>query len=218
MFKLNKNINKKTILIVSITIIAVIIICGLITIFMNNNVSEVSDGKTIKLYEILKDKKTYNFSTIFDEKNKMYYSKNNNTAYVDTIYDGEESKFIVKDGNSYLLDDKNKVYYTYQNNEMDLNKIESQLEDLKNLEYITGKEKINNKEYKYEEYEIITDFTFKYFENSEIDGAKTRFYYDGNRLVYIKTFVENYEELLKIEISYDVDSKLFEIPKDYKEG
>ena len=217
MFKINENkkVNKKTILIVSIAIIAVIIV---LMIFMNNNIGEVADGKTLKLYEILEDKKIYNFSTILDEKNKMYYSKNNKTAYVDTIYDGEESKFIVKDGNSYLLDDKNRVYYTYQNNEMDLNKIESQLEDLKNLEYTTGKEKINSKEYKYEEYEIITDFTFKYFENSEIDGAKSRFYYDGNRLVYIKTFVENYEELLKIEISYNVDSKLFEIPKDYKEG
>lgn len=225
MFKINNDkiegtkSNKKIILISSIAAIAVILVIGLVILTMNNgNKDEVAEGKTIKLYESLEKKGTYSFSTTLDEQNKMYYAKENDTAYVDTIYEGEESKFVVRDGNSYLLNDEDKVYYTYQNNEMDLRKIEGQLEDIKDLEYVTGKEKIGNKQYKYEEYEVTTEFIFKYFEDSEMENAKTRFYYDGDKMVYIKTIIGDYEELLKVDISYDVNSKLFEIPSDYKEG
>lgn len=221
MFEKENNVkgNKKTIIIAIIAAVVVLAIAGVAIFAINNNEgAQVGQDKTIKLYNELTKKEKYNFNTFLNEENKLYYSKDKDTAYVDTIYEGEESKFVVKDGNSYLLDDEYKVYYTYKNNEMDLKKIERQLEEVKELEYVAGKEKIDNKEYKYEEYAITTEFLFKYFENTEANNGKTRFYYDGDKLVYIKTMVGNYEELLKVDISYNVNSKLFEIPSDYKEA
>lgn len=210
---------KKNIIIAIIAILVIVSIAGA-TVFLlnNNNEPEVGQDRTIKLYDELISKGTYTFNTFLDENNKMYYSKSQKVAYIDTIYEGEESEYVVKDGNSYLINDEDEIYYTYHNNEIDLRKIEEELENIKDLEYVTGKEKIGNKEYKYEEYNEKTNLMFKDFEDIESKEVKTRFYYDGNKLVYIQTFVDGYKELLKIEISYDVDSKLFEIPSDYKEA
>ncbi len=47
--------------------------------------------------------------------------------------------------------------------------------------------------------------------------GKTRFYFDGDKLVYIKTIIGDKQEVLKVDLSYNVDSKLFEIPSDYQE-
>ena len=211
---------KKIILITVISIILIVSIVGLTIFLVNkNNSVESSNGlKTAKLYDELKNKNEYSFTTTLDEDNKMYYAKNNDTAYIDTIYENDESKFIVRDGNSYLLNDSDKVYYTYKNNETDLRKIELQLENIKDLECVQGTEKIENKQYKYEEYAVETDFLFKYFEGSDMKNVKTRFYYDGDRLAYIKTIVGDYQELLKVDISYKVDNKLFELPSDYEEA
>ena len=56
----------------------------------------------------------------------------------------------------------------------------------------------------------------------DIDEAtiKTRFYFDKkDNLVYIKTlYGDNNEELLKIEISNEVDDSIFGIPSDYAEN
>lgn len=49
-----------------------------------------------KLYEELKSKESYSFITTLDNNNKMYYAKQQNKAYIETIYDGSESKFIIK--------------------------------------------------------------------------------------------------------------------------
>ena len=80
-----------------------------------------------------------------------------------------------------------------------------------------GKEKIENKTYTYEEYNTVTKFVM--MDNSENEGQeiKTKFYFDGNKLEYIKTIVGNKQELLKVDISDDVDNNLFEIPSEYKE-
>lgn len=211
--------NKKTIIIACIAVIVILAIAG-VAIYSMNKIEESQTGqdKTIKLYDELTKKGKYNFNTFLNEKNKMYYSKGEKVAYVDTTFEGGESKYVIKDGNSYLLDDEDNVYYTYHNNEIDLRKIELELEKVKDLEYVDGKETIENKEYKYEEYNVATSFMFKYFDNLENKNVKTRFYYDGNKLAYIKTIVGDYEELLKVDISYNVNSKLFEIPEDYREA
>ena len=49
-------------------------------------------------------------------------------------------------------------------------------------------------------------------------NIKTRFYYSGNDLKYIKTITENNEELLEIKIEYEADDSLFEIPEGYTDG
>ena len=53
------------------------------------------------------------------------------------------------------------------------------------------------------------------------ENVKTRFYYDGENLVYIKNMIdqdgEKLEELIQAECNYEVNEKLFEIPEDYAE-
>lgn len=221
MFEKENNVkgNKKTIIIAIIAAVVVLAIAGVAIISMNkNDEPQIGQDKTIKLYDELTKKGKYNFNIFLNEENKMNYSKDEKVAYVDTTFEGEESKYVIKDGNSYLINDEDMVYYTYHNNEMDLRKIESELEKVKDLEYGVGKEKIENKEYKYEEYNTSTNFLFKYFDDLEDKDVKSRFYYDGDKLVYIKTILGDYEELLKVDISYNVNSKLFEIPEDYKEA
>ena len=212
---------KKKIIIISVVSIIVIALIVALAILLvnnskNNGESSTNSTKIAKLYNELSNEQSFSFTTTIDENNKEIYAKNNNTAYTDTIYDGEESKFIIRDGNSYLLRDSDKIYYTYQNNEVDLNKVLEQLNEIKDSELAEGKEEIEGKNYDYEEYSGITNFAIKLTDDNNSEDVKTRFYFDGNELVYIKTIIGNNQELLSVEISNDVDSSLFEIPDDYR--
>jgi len=209
---------KKIIWITIITIIIVAAIAAVIWYFVSNQNTNSDISKIKQLYETLADKTSYSFSTVLDDNNQAYYAKENDKAYTDTTYNGSQSKFIIRDGNSYLLMDDSKVYYTYRNNETDLKKVELGLETLKDMEYEKGEEKIDNKKYQYEEYATLTSFTMR--DTSEITQSqevKTRFYFKGDKLVYIKTMIGDKQELLKVEIKDKVDSNLFEIPSDYRE-
>ena len=207
--------SKKIILISVISVIVLAIIIGLVCFFLAKNSGENKKSKVQKLYDSLKNKTSYSFTTTLDENNKFYYAKLDGKAYTDTIYQGNESKFVIKDGNSYLLVDDIKAYYTYTNNEVDLNKIELALEEIKDLSYQEGTEKIENKNYSYEEYNQITGLSIGMTQEEESE-IKTRFYFKGNKLEYIKTIDGEKQELLKVETSDKVDSNLFEIPSDYK--
>lgn len=210
--------NKKILLISLIVIIVIVLIVGLAFYFVSKEKSDENLFRLNELYENLKTKTSYCFTTTLDDNNKMAYAKKDGKACVDTIYDGNESKFIIKDGNSYLIMEDRKIYYKYNNNEADLNKIELALEEIKDLEHTNGEEKINNKKYKYEEYNVLTEFAIQ--DTSEISNGediKTRFYFDKDKLIYIKTIIGEKEELLKVDISDSVDNNLFEIPSDYKE-
>ena len=218
--KIKKN---KKIAIVCMAIIVAIIVIGVIFFAVNKSTSKTTGGATANklenLYENLKQSQSYSFTATLDDKNKMTYEKNDGEAYTDTTYNGTESKFIIKDGNSYLLVDDQKAYYTYVNNSIDLNKIELQLSEVINSgEHQNGEEKIDGKNYQYEEYNGITDFTMQDTSNATANqNAKTRFYFKNNKLVYIKTIINDKQELLKVDISNSVDTNLFEIPSDYEE-
>lgn len=213
---------KKIIIISVISIIVLALIIGIAIFLINRYNSEESqsysgDTRIARLYDRLNKEKMFSFTTTIDDNNKEIYAKSSDVAFVDTIYEGEESKFVIKDGNSYLLNDENKIYYTYQNNEIDLNRVIEQLEEVKDTELVEGTENIEGKEYNYEEYSGFTSFAFKLSDEGNTDNMKTRFYFDGDNLVYIKTITSNTQELLKVEISDDVDKSLFEIPSDYRE-
>lgn len=212
---------KKIILITVASIIVLFIIAGLIYWigFRTKTENTTLDGETskvAKLYSELAEKQEFSFTTILDDQNQNYYAKKDQKAYIETNYQGEKTKFIMKDGNAYLLMDDQKTYYTYQNNETDLEKITNQLEEVKEKQYVEGKEKIENKNYNYEEYEGTTDFLIKDLDTTS-ESAKTRFYFDGDKLEYIKTIIGDDQEILKVDISYSVDDNLFEIPSDYNE-
>lgn len=208
--------NKNIILISSIIAIIIIIVIGVVCYFIKPQAVNQNEGEKIsKLYESLKEKSVYSFETKLDKENKTFFEKQSNQAYLEEIIDGNTIETIVKNGNTYLIKDDEKVYYTYRNNDTNLNKIEEILEEVKDLEYEIGKEKINDKTYTYLEVAKLTDFTMM-----DLSGAKqvkTRFYFDGDKLDYIKTIADKKEELLKVTISDNVDRNLFEIPTDYEE-
>lgn len=214
------NKTKKIILIVVAIILILAIIAGVVWWIgfrkKQEGTIEEKVSQIEKLYDTLVEKEEYSVTTTLDNENTIYYAKKDNKAYNEAIRSGRKTKFIVKDGNSYLVVDDQQAYYTYQNNETDLNKIVEKLEEVKNEDYTKGKEKIEGKKYDYEEYENINNFLIKDVNTKDGQKSKTRFYFNGDKLAYIKTIVGDYEEIVKVEISYGVDSKLFEIPSDYK--
>ena len=213
----NNKENKKVIII--FIIIAIVAVClGIILIFLLvPNTSKELSFSINELYESLKQEQAYSINLTLDENNKSLYAKQSNIAYLDDIVNGVETEMLIKNGNTYLIKDEDKVYYVYKNNETNLNKIEDILEALKDKEYQTGEEKIDNKSYSYIEFNQLTDLVIMNTSNIKSDTKKTRFYFDGKDLKYIKTIAGNKEELLKVTISRDVDNKLFQIPSDYEE-
>ena len=214
----NTGKKKKIVVNIAIVIIVLIIIAGLIGYFASKGNNKEDVARLNELYESFKSKDSYSFTTTLDNDNKMYYATKEDKTYINTIYQGNESKFIIREGNTYLVKDDRKTYYTYNNNETDLKKIEVELNSIKNLEANKGNEKVENKTYQYEEYDVLT--TFAMMDTSEIgetEKVKTRFYFKGDNLVYIKTIIGQKEELLKVDISYNIDEKLFEIPSEYQE-
>lgn len=213
----NNKENKKVIII--FIIIAIVAVClGIISCFLLvPNTSKELSFSINELYESLKQEQAYSINLTLDENNKSLYAKQSNIAYLDDILNGVETEMLIKNGNTYLIKDEDKVYYVYKNNDTNLNKIEDILEELKDKEYQTGKEKIDNKSYSYIEFNQLTDLAIMNTSNIKSDTKKTRFYFDGKDLKYIKTIAGNKEELLKVTISRDVDNKLFQIPSDYEE-
>ena len=217
---------KKKIILISIAIIIILLtISGIVWYFVfvnnsggNDRVNEgTENSKLSKLYQELSSKNSYSFETVLDDDNKMFYAKSGNVAYTDTNYNGNESKFVIKDGNSYLLVDDTKTYYTYKNNMVNLNKVQEAFDELINTgSFETGREEINGENYNYEQYAEKTNLALQSFDD-DTNNVKTRLYFKGDDLVYIKTISGETEELLKVNISYEVDQNLFEIPSDYRE-
>ena len=122
--------NKRIIIVAGvIALVAIIAIILFFTLKGNNENGQAS--KLNAYYERLKDTSTYSFSVSLDDKNNISYQKQSNKAYVNTNYQGINSKYIIRDGNTYLIRDNDKVYYTYSNNETELYMIEMILEDIK---------------------------------------------------------------------------------------
>lgn len=226
---------RKKAIIAVIAIIVLLIILGIVWYFVfnnntnksnninsninNENNSQTENSKISKLYENLQKTNVFSFEAVLDENNKMYYAKSNNMAYIENTKNGEKTKYLIKDGTTNLLVEDTKTYYTYANNQTNLNMVIRGLEKVKGLKYETGKEKIENKNYTYEEYALLTDFAIGDFTKTEEENnIKTRFYFKGDELVYIKTIQEDKQELLKINTSYDVKQDLFNIPEDYKKA
>ncbi len=217
---------KKKVVLAVIILIVLLVILGLVWFWVFNNKNNTSNtgisnskktSEISKLYDTLQASSGFSFELALDDENDMYYAKLNDMAYIYAISNGRESKNLIKDGNTYLLVDDSKTYYTYSNNQTNLNMVTKGLEKIKDLEYETGKEKINDKNYSYEEYTELTEFTMGDFTENSSD-VKTRFYFDGDELVYIKTMEGDKEELLKVNITYDVDQNLFQIPSNYNKA
>lgn len=207
---------KKIILISVVAIIVIAVVAVAIWYFVGRNTNGENEGnqtaKVQDLYNTLSEKDTYSFRTTVDDNNSSYFAKQGDKSYLEIKIDGETSKYLMMDGNTYYIIDNQEAYYTYQNNQTYLNKIEVALEELFNMEYSSGKEEIDGRNYDYDEYANISSFAIKPFET---DSSVTRFYFRGDDLRYIKTISGENQETLQVEISDNVDGNLFQLPEGY---
>ena len=210
--------NKKKIIIISIIAVLLIVAVAIgIYMFVENKNKEQQNISIVnEIYSDLQSREEYTFEEILDENNRLYYAKSQDKAYLEIITDGKKAKYIIKDNNTYYLDEENKVYYTYLNDQENVNMIMDKLIDLKDLEYTSSIETIGSKNYFYQQYENVDYFLFdtsKVVENEE--NVSTIFYYKNKKLEYIRTIEGEETELLKVNITYDVNQNLFEIPEGY---
>lgn len=210
--------DKKKIIIISAVVVLLIVAISLgVYFFISNKSKEIQNISIVdETYSDLQNKEEYVFEEILNEENKLYFAKSNDKAYLEVTTDGKTSRYIMRDNNTYYLDEENQVYYTYLNDQENFNMIIDKLTDLKNLSYETGTDTLENKKYYYQKYNNVDYFLFdttKEVEDKE--NVSTFFYHRDGELEYIKTIENGETELLKINIEYDVDQNLFEIPKEY---
>lgn len=199
-----------------ITLIIALIIAILVAIIQNNN----DKDRTIKMYKEMcsKDKYTFSMEELNSEINYcLTISKKSNEISIDTVSNNEHTTTLVRDELLYYIMHNEQEYYLYDSSQIESDILIDDLNGIEEMEYTEGHEKINGKDYHYEEYEGITAFIIWLDYEHEESNIKTRFYFNGNKIVYIKNIVDDQEELLKVGLKDEVNDELFEIPEEYAE-
>lgn len=215
---------KKPMIIIGIIILVVVIIGVIIfALSSKNKTNKTEQTESVEIqknYEKIANSKEMTFTITLDENNKETIVIKDGQAYKETTRNGVTYKYIVKGNDTYFVDDSNKTYYTYKNNTEISTEIQQKLSKLKEMSSNTGKEKVKGKNYQYEEFEKYQDFLINNkIAVTDLTKAKTRIYYDNDKIVYIKTIAGDEEELLKVDISYgNVKNDYFNIPSEYKDG
>lgn len=215
---------KKPMIIIGIIILVVVIIGVIIfALSSKNKTNKTEQTESVEIqknYEKIANSKEMTFTTTLDENNRETIVIKDGQAYKETTRNGVTYKYIVKGNDTYFVDDSNKTYYTYKNNTEISTEIQQKLSKLKEMSSNTGKEKVKGKNYQYEEFEKYQDFLINNkIAATDLTKAKTRIYYDNDKIVYIKTIAGDEEELLKVDILYgNVKNDYFNIPSEYKDG
>jgi len=220
---MNKKISIPIVPIILIIILVIIVIVVLVRVSGNDA------SKLLKVYNKMIEKQTYSFTRYdFEEKNKLITYRKTDKTLIDMYNSGEHLSTLVVAGDTYLIFHENKEYYIYPNNNLDEEILTDSLKDIVELEYTEGKEKIYGKTYQYEEYSGVSEFLITPEYNMDTESTKTRFYFKGNELVYLKTIYDivdsetgetkQTEELQTVKVEYEVEDSVFEIPSDYAEN
>ncbi|MBR3163238.1 MAG: hypothetical protein IKF17_03980 [Clostridia bacterium] len=205
-------LNKKKVA-AAIAIFVIILVLIISAIFAGLN----KGTKVAKLSKKIEKSHEYKLEMKDESNYEIVISEKNNQTAIDMNNNGERVTTVIKDGVEYLILHEQREYYAY-NSETEQAIVTDTLKDLGKADS-TGKEKINGKTYKYEEYHGFEGFMTSTGLETDEEHVSTRFYFKGNNLVYIKTMVEGQEdELLEIKITYSVPDELFEIPSDYTEA
>ena len=213
---------KQKIFITSVCLIVIISIIILI-IYAVTNIGGKSESKDenrlANIYERMTQNETYSITFQLNDNNRYTVYRKGDVANIDTYDDGNHTAHIVKDGNTYLLMYEMNQYYIYQNNSSELTELTNELNEIiQSQEPETGKEKIDGVNYRYEEYKGVSYFLMNTDEEVSEENTNTRFYFDDDNLKYIKTTTGDKSELISVNISYDVDDSVFDIPSDFQEG
>ena len=149
---------------------------------------------------------------------KLSVTKKNENICIDGNTNGEHTSTLVNEGFTYYIIHNQKEYYCFDSNEADLEVdiLKDELAGINGKKCKTGHEKINGKDYYYEEYDGISAFAVTLSYNEE-SNAKARFYFDEKNIAYIKNIINGETELLKVEFSDIINEDVFNIPSDYAE-
>lgn len=208
-----------------IAIIAIIlIIAGFIFYKINN-----PENRLEKLYNKMISNQTYIFSrSNQNEENKVVTTRKGNNTIIDMYNLGEHTTTLVKEGDTYVIIHSVQEYYVYENNNNDESILTDELKRIIEKEHTVGEEEINGEKYYYEQYDGETDFLIYSYKDMAPETVKTKFYFKGRKLKYIKTEyktvdsetgeTKEIEELLKVDVKYKVKDDVFEIPSTYAEN
>ena len=215
--KKNKRIN---LIVIILVIIGIIFFVSKIVGNKNSKVQELA-----KVYNKLNSSPAYQFKWEQNDNNKTIIIKDGDKTLIDQYSKEEDSatqnhtKTLIKENSTYLILPDRKEYYIYEGNNVDQTFLIDGIKEIMGKEYTKGTEKVKGKKYKYEEYSGSTMFLLSNSLNLDENDVKTRFYFDSkDNLVYIKTIYGDKHELLKVSLTNDIDSSVFEIPADYAEN
>ncbi len=215
--KRNKRIN---LIVIILVIIGIIFFVSKIVGNKNSKVQELA-----KVYNKLNSSQAYQFKWEQNDNNKTIIIKDGDKTLIDQYSKEEDSatqnhtKTLIKENSTYLILPDRKEYYIYEGNNVDQTFLIDGIKEIMGKEYTKGTEKVKGKKYKYEEYSGSTMFLLSNSLNLDENDVKTRFYFDSkDNLVYIKTIYGDKHELLKVSLTNDIDSSVFEIPADYAEN
>ena len=218
---------KKKIVILIIVILILLAVASASIIFIktaNNGVSKLEN-----VYNQMIENQTYSFTRYdFEEQHKLITHRKKDKTLIDMYNPGQHLSTLVVDKDTYLIYHENKEYYVYTNNSVDAEILIDDFKKIIETECTKGTEKIYGKKYKYEEYEGVSNFLISSPKNMDNSSVKTRFYFDKNELVYLKTIYDvineetgertQAEELQTVKVEYEVEDSIFEIPADYAEN
>ena len=212
--------SRKNVIIISVIGIIVLI---LVAIFIKNG----NSNKVQNMYKKMSASQEFTFTMeeeVEDFKYKITMAQKGSNVSIESYSDDQHTTTLVVDNEVYYIDHANKEYFydnEYGTDGIDTDIIVASLKEIIKQKYSKGKEEINGKTYYYQEYDN-NDVDFVIYANvNEESKIKTRFYFDGDDMKYIKNIItteeETEEELIKTTLSYSVQEELFEIPKDYAE-
>ena len=216
--------------------LAIWLIIGVILIVVISSIMENSNNK-MTYSELIENIEEGNVSSVklsaggesakvtLNDNNKTIIIKDGDKTLIDQYSKEEDSatqnhtKTLIKENSTYLILPDRKEYYIYEGNNVDQTFLIDGIKEIMGKEYTKGTEKVKGKKYKYEEYSGSTMFLLSNSLNLDENDVKTRFYFDSkDNLVYIKTIYGDKHELLKVSLTNDIDSSVFEIPADYAEN
>ncbi len=209
---------KKSKIAIMLVVLLVVIVVLFVLIFPQDKTDRV-----LSMYNNIQENQNYTFS--MEEVNsetqyKISITQRGTDVNIDMQTENEHTSTLVVEGHVYFIMHDEQEYFNYDSDDTDGDIILSGLKDISNVEYENGREKIFGQNYYYEEFEGISSFLILLNANED-SIIKTRFYFDGDEIVYIKNIVTNedmeLEELLKVTLEYDIDDSLFEIPSNYAE-
>lgn len=214
--------NKKLIIgIISVLVIIAIIIA---IVMLTNNGGKESNTQIGKSYGIdsleevynkLQDTKNYSFNTKLNDENYKNTSRNNDSLKIEIADEGKNQTYIVRNENTYFLNEKTKKYYEYNDNTSMLNDLENKVKDLLKNNFNEGTENIKGKDYTYQEFEKTSPFLINFKRKYDNYNTKTRFYFADGNLQYIRTYVGEVQQLLKVDLEFNNQKDSYKIPSDY---